>query len=71
MRRIYIQYGGAEYSIGVDDADRLRALILETVTAGKSMWLDVDRGEGRLEPATILIAPGIPIAVIDPRQNDD
>ncbi|MCI2959469.1 hypothetical protein MN032_17430 [Agromyces atrinae] len=71
MRRIYIQYGGTEFSIGIEDADTLRAKILETVAAGRSMWLDVDRGEGRLEPATILITPGVAIAVIDPRQNDD
>jgi hypothetical protein len=63
MKRIDILYGGVQYSIGQDSYDALRASITAAAT-GQASWITVNRGEGRPQPAELLIGPGIPIALL-------
>jgi len=66
MSRMEIVYQGLPYSVSVPDADAFRAEVLESISSGSFRWLQVDRGEGLLEPVTILIGPGIGIAMGTP-----
>jgi hypothetical protein len=66
MSRMEIVYQGLPYSIAVEDPDEFRAEVLDSISAGEYRWLQVDRGEGQLEPITLLIGPGIGIAMGTP-----
>ncbi|MGK9149350.1 hypothetical protein KXS11_17070 [Plantibacter flavus] len=66
MSRMEIVYQGLPYSLAVSDPDAFRAEVLESISSGVYRWLEVDRGEGLLEPVTILIGPGIGIAMGTP-----
>jgi hypothetical protein len=69
VKRIDILYGGVQYSIGEDNYDTIKASIT-TAATGEASWITVNRGEGRPQPAELLIGPGIPIALI-PISPDD
>jgi hypothetical protein len=66
MSRMEIVYQGLPYSIAVEDPDEFRAEVLDSIASGTFRWLQVDRGEGQLEPINLLIGPGIGIAMGTP-----
>ncbi|MCP2032724.1 hypothetical protein L1277_002834 [Okibacterium sp. HSC-33S16] len=65
MNRVDVVYGGARYSVPHRDIADLQAEIGDAVTAGRSHWLQVNSGEGILEPAYLLVSPGASIALLD------
>ncbi|WP_173922323.1 hypothetical protein [Agromyces sp. Marseille-P2726] len=64
MKRISIVYAGREFSVGQEDFDRLKDVIRAAHEAGRTEWITVNHGEGRPQPAELLVGPGIPIALI-------
>lgn len=64
MKRIAIIYGGREFSIGQQDFDRMKSEVEAAHRDGRSVWVRVNYGEGRPQPADILVGPGIPIALL-------
>lgn len=63
MIRIEIAYGGQAYSVAVDDPAAFHDHVLQLVSGGGHHWLEVDRGEGALEPTSLLLGPGASIAL--------
>ncbi|MBF4567489.1 hypothetical protein ITJ57_01820 [Plantibacter sp. VKM Ac-2880] len=72
MSRLEILYDGELYTVPADES-AYRAKVLELVSDGGFHWLEVNRGEGRLEPISLLIGPGIPIAIgaLEPHPRAD
>lgn len=72
--RITVVYGGAEYAIRGRDIDDVQAEVTDAVTSGRPHWLEVASGAGRTSPARLLIAPGVPVALVevamDPGSHD-
>ncbi|WP_211195793.1 hypothetical protein [Agromyces sp. H66] len=64
MKRIGIVYGGREFSIGQEGFDRLKSEIEAAHRDGRAVWIRVNHGEGRPQPADLLVGPGIPIALL-------
>lgn len=64
MKRIGIIYAGRDFSIGQEDLDRMKAEIQAAHESGRSAWITVNHGEGRPQPAELLVGPGIPIALL-------
>lgn len=64
MKRINIIYDGRQYSVGRVDVERVRGEIDAALDAGRHAWITVNHGEGRPQPAELLIGPGIPISII-------
>jgi len=64
VKRINIAYDGAVYSIGEQEFAEYRERITAAHAQNAPFWLRVNYGEGRPQPADLLIAPGIPIALI-------
>lgn len=69
MKRIDILYDGVQYSIGQENYEAMKAAI-SSAANGTAIWITVNRGEGRPQPAELLIGPGIPIALL-PITPDD
>ncbi|WP_197059327.1 hypothetical protein [Cryobacterium sp. MLB-32] len=69
MSRIDIVYDGRPYSLGGRDVESVQVEIDAAIAAGVSYWLPVNAGEGRYEDAYLLIAPGIPIALVHAQVN--
>ncbi len=65
MTRIDIIYGGKPYSVAADSLDALQLELSQATLTSTPYWLKVNTGEGRIEDAYLLIAPGIPIAIIN------
>ncbi len=61
MKRIDIHYGGDQYSVG---GRRLEDLLEEITGSEEPHWVKVNDGEGAPRTAYLLIAPGVPIAII-------
>lgn len=71
MRRPRIVYDGREYAPSPGrTAEEVRQEIATAIAAGRSVWLPVMHGERRAVPATLLVAPGTRIAVIDAVSDD-
>ena len=70
MKRVNILYDGAQYSVGQADVDAIKQAIEEAHAAGTARWIRVNFGEGRPQPADLLIGPGIPVSII-PIPSDD
>ncbi|VXB05310.1 conserved hypothetical protein [Pseudoclavibacter sp. 8L] len=68
--RIELLYQGETFSKLVADVDAFREDILARVAAGEWFWVRGDRGEGRLEPANLLVGPGVGIVVVEPYPGD-
>ncbi|WP_068495439.1 hypothetical protein [Pseudoclavibacter helvolus] len=68
--RIELLYQGETFSRLVDDVDAFRDDIRNSVAAGEWFWVRGDRGEGRLEPANLLVGPGIGIVIVEPYPGD-
>lgn len=64
MKRVNILYDGAQYSVGQADVDAIKQAIEEAHAAGTARWIRVNFGEGRPQPADLLIGPGIPVSII-------
>ena len=64
MKRVNIMYGGNQYSVGQADVELIKREIEAAHTAGGPRWITVNYGEGRPQPAELLVGPGIPISVI-------
>lgn len=73
MKRVDIVYGGQQYSLGGRSIESIRAEVSQAFTDGAPYWLRVNSGGGRFEDAYLLIAPGIPFAVLNvkPENGDD
>jgi hypothetical protein len=70
VKRIDILYDGVHYSIGQEDYDTIKAAIT-TAATGEASWITVNRGEGRPQPAELLIGPGIPVALLPISPEDE
>ncbi len=70
MKRINILYDGKQYSVSGRDVDVLKEEIRAAVESAVPTWLEVNVGEGRYKRADILLAPGIPVAVIGIEADD-
>ncbi len=70
MKRIDVLYDSSHYSIGGDDYDTIKAAIT-AAAMGEATWITVNHGEGRAQPAELLIGPGIPIALLPVGPDDD
>ncbi|MBG6056705.1 hypothetical protein RCH16_001379 [Cryobacterium sp. MP_M5] len=70
MNRVDIVYGGQQYSLAGRSIDSIQAEIDAAITTGKPYWLMVNSGGGRFEDAYLLIAPGIPFAVLNVKPED-
>ena len=64
MKRVNIMYGGNQYSVGQADVDLIKQEIEAAHTGGGPRWIVVNYGEGRPQPAELLVGPGIPISLI-------
>ncbi|TFD46567.1 hypothetical protein E3T55_17035 [Cryobacterium frigoriphilum] len=71
MNRIDIVYGGKPYSLGGRSITSIQDEIGAAIAAGVPYWIKVNSGEGRYEDAYLLIAPGIPLAMVNVKPNGD
>lgn len=71
MKRVNIMYDGAQYSVGQADVEAIRAVIDEAHATGTARWIRVNFGEGRPQPADLLVGPGIPVSIIPIPSDDD
>ena len=65
MKRVDLVYGGGKYTIPNRDIADLQKEIADAMQAGDPHWLQVNSGEGVLEPAYLLIFPGVAVALLD------
>jgi hypothetical protein len=70
VKRIDVLYGGSHYSIGGEDYDVIKAAITAAAN-GDPTWITINHGEGRPQPAELLIGPGIPVALLPISSDDD
>ncbi|GAA1060204.1 hypothetical protein [Agromyces bracchium] len=70
MKRVNIMYGGAQYSVGEADVEAIKEAIERAHERGLADWITVNFGEGRPQPAQLLVGPGIPISIV-PIPADD
>ena len=70
-KRVNILYDGAQYSVGQADVEAIKAAIEAAHTAGRARWITVNFGEGRPQPADLLVGPGIPVSIIPIPSDDD
>jgi len=68
--RVDIVYGGAEYSLGGRSLESIQTEVETAFLAGKPYWLRVNSGGGRFEDAYLLIAPGIPFAILNVKPHN-
>ncbi|MGR0220932.1 hypothetical protein [Agromyces sp. ZXT2-6] len=71
MKRVNIMYGGAQYSVGQADVEAIKAAIEEAFATNSPRWIRVNFGEGRPQPADVLVGPGIPVSIIPIPSDDD
>ncbi|MEI5584461.1 MULTISPECIES: hypothetical protein [unclassified Agromyces] len=70
MKRVNIMYDGLQYSVGQADVEAIKQAIEEAFTTGTARWITVNFGEGRPQPADLLVGPGIAVSII-PIPSDD
>ncbi|WP_400995819.1 hypothetical protein [Agromyces sp. GXQ0307] len=70
MKRVNILYDGLQYSVGEADVEAIRSAIERAYESGTADWITVNFGEGRPQPAQLLVGPGIPISIV-PIPPDD
>ena len=71
MKRVNILYDGAQYSVGQADVEAIKAEIEQAHAAGRARWITVNFGEGRPQPADLLVGPGIPVSIVPIPADDD
>lgn len=64
MKRIDIYYGGEHYSIGGSDFEEVKDAIARAADGDRSSWFEVNDGEAAARLAHLLIARGVPIAIV-------
>jgi len=64
VKRVNIMYDGHQYSVGQADVEAIKREIEASHTSGGPRWIIVNYGEGRPQPAELLVGPGIPISLI-------
>jgi len=70
VKRVNVLYDGLQYSIGQADVEALKAEIEAAHVEGRPRWVTLNLGEGRPQPAEVLMGPGIPVAIV-PIPPDD
>ncbi|WP_353828968.1 hypothetical protein [Agromyces sp. SYSU T0242] len=70
MKRVNILYDGIHYSVGEADVSAIKEAIEQAHQRGLADWITVNFGEGRPQPAELLVGPGIPISIV-PIPADD
>ncbi|MRX44123.1 hypothetical protein [Agromyces kandeliae] len=70
MKRVNIMYDGAQYSVGEADVEAIKEAIERAHERGRADWITVNYGEGRPQPAQLLVGPGIPVSIV-PIPADD
>ncbi|MRG60996.1 hypothetical protein GE115_14135 [Agromyces sp. CFH 90414] len=70
MKRVNVLYDGHQYSVGEAEVEALKEAVTEAYRSGGPSWVTLNLGEGRPQPAELLIGPGIPISVV-PIPADD
>lgn len=68
--QVMVVYDGAEYLLAGRGYDEVLAEIAAGVESPPA-WLEVQAGQGRGTEAKLLIAPGIPIAVLHINAGDE
>jgi len=76
VKRVNIMYDGAQYSVGEADVEAIKTAIERAHERGLADWITVNFGEGRPQPAQLLVGPGIPVSIVpipsdDPLPKDD
>ncbi|TFD74527.1 hypothetical protein E3T54_14015 [Cryobacterium sp. Sr8] len=71
MNRIDIVYGGRPYSLGGRTVASVQEELATALAAGRPYWLRVNSGEGRIEDAYLLIAPGISVVLVNTKPNNN
>lgn len=66
MKRIEIHYQGRVYSVANETMESVRERVNHALRGADSHWLHVQNGEGLGQDASLLITPGIPIAIVNP-----
>ena len=69
MNRIDIVYGGRPYSLGGRTVASIQEELATALASGRPYWLRVNSGEGRIEDAYLLIAPGISVVLVNTKPN--
>jgi hypothetical protein len=64
VKRIEVVYDGIQYTIGNTDLADLKARILDVASGGEPFWLPVNRGEGLLQVADLLITATSQVSLI-------
>lgn len=59
--RVYVYYGGREYSVAGERVDEVRSQIESVLATGTPGWLEVNFGEGQPNAAQLLLTPGVPL----------
>ncbi|WP_210481713.1 hypothetical protein [Naasia sp. SYSU D00948] len=62
-KRVYVHYDSHRYTIAGRSIDDVQKEIDAVLEEGRSVWLEVNYGEGRPSLARIMIARGVPIAL--------
>jgi hypothetical protein len=71
VNRVEIVYAGKPYMLGNRSTESVRQEISDALAGDKPYWLKANSGEGLSEDAFLLVAAGIPIAVVDLRPSGD
>jgi hypothetical protein len=67
--RTLIIYDGVEYTITTEGPEAVRDRIEEVLRREPLMWLEANRGEGRLTPSFLMVTSATPIAIVSERSN--
>jgi hypothetical protein len=71
VNRVEVIYAGKPYSLGNRTTESVRQEIGDALAGDQPYWLKANSGEGLSEDAFLLVAAGIPIAVVDLRPSGD
>jgi hypothetical protein len=65
VNRITVTYGGRDYVIGNRSLEDVEAEVAAGIDSGKVAWLAVNDGAGKPRPCRLLLAAGVPIALVN------
>jgi len=63
-KRVDVHYDGMLYTLPGDQLEAVKERVLGAVTGGEPFWLTVNMGEGRYQPADLLVTPGVAISLV-------
>jgi len=64
VKRIDIHYAGKHYSVGDRSLDQIMREVETIINTGNPGWMRVNSGSASLRTAHLLIATGVPIALV-------